>query len=87
MRLFKIFTAESDNSQLVILIIISCVLQLFIRDNIGDAIVYSLLYLGVTWVFSYAMVKIQGDDTSLVTWWKRTYVVVIVWLLVKWLFS
>jgi hypothetical protein len=74
-RLFNIFRAESDSSQLGILVVVSIILQ-FILTDFGDAIFKSIIHFVVSWGVAFLFVKYAGGSQML--WWKRLYVIIII---------
>ena len=85
-RLFKIFKAESDSGQLGILVIISVIIQ-FILSEFGDAIISSIIHFVASWVVAYIFTKIFKDNNfSLVQWWKRFYIIIIIGSIISYLF-
>ena len=82
-RLFKIFRAESDSSQLGILVVISVILQL-ILNQFGDAIVNSIIHFIASWIVAYIFEKyVNGNLTQ---WWKRFYVIIIIGSVISYFF-
>ena len=85
-RLFKIFRAESDNSQLGILVVVSVILQLVLNE-FGHAIFNSIIHFISSWIIAYIFTKVfKSYNFSLVQWWKRFYIIIIVVSLISFLF-
>jgi positive regulator of sigma E activity len=83
-RLFRMFRAENDNSQLVIIIIIGICVQL-IFASFGQAILNSILQFVISWVGATVFSKYvnKNSDTTMMQWWKRIYIIMIVISLIR----
>ena len=86
-RLFRIFKAENDRSQLVVIIVIGICVQL-IFANFGQAIVNSLLQFGVSWLVAFLFSKyVKSSNSTMIQWWKRIYIILIVVSLMRFILA
>jgi len=86
-RLFRIFNAENDRSQLVVIIIIAIIVQL-IFASFGQAVINSLIQLGVSWLVAFLFSKYgKNSNSTMIQWWKRVYIILIVVSLVRYIIA
>jgi len=86
-RLFRIFKAENDRSQLVVIMVIAICVQ-FIFASFGEAIINSLLQFGVSWLVAFLYSKfVKSSNSTMIQWWKRIYIILIVFSLLRFIFA
>jgi len=86
-RLFRIFNAENDRSQLVVIIVIAIIVQL-IFASFGQAVMNSLIQFGVSWLVAFLFSKYsKNSNSTMIQWWKRIYIILIIFSLLRFLLA